>query len=438
MAIYNPMLKDTNAIKRIGVPKPTMQQQSSQQPPQAPGMQPMQQPQQMQPMQPRPIQRPPMVPTNNPGAIRTLGATPQVQQKIVLPNTGPSVGALPSSPQGTMQAQTMGPGGGVGNVSGAGGAPGTMGNMSNVAPQLGASLQHMIDSHFTNAGTPNAGSVNVSDPSQNLGPGQTPVVQPAPPPGSAPGAGHTDATQAPLTQADIDQARDSAIAKLFSQGGLDTSSQEALIQQIMGDQIGAGEVNARASMGRAGFGSSGAESGLEADTNRQAREAALQSIFGVREQASNDFRQNVGTAAQMDQAAQDEAFTQWLRQQLITNGNAPTDPNADPLPGALPGGGQHLGGSVYGHDRDGSLTMNADGTGPDPTKSYPGGVDAFTKAENDGHDAALRYAVDNKGDYGGLPHQSPTATSVKVADDPATGDTVYYDPATKKLFNGGK
>jgi len=90
----------------------------------------------------------------------------------------------------------------------------------------------------------------------------------------------------------------------------DTSQEEALIKEMMGDQIGAGRVGNRASMGRAGFGSSGAEAAIGNDIEHQVRQHALEQVLGVRRDASQQGIDNALSAAGLDIQERDAAIRQ--------------------------------------------------------------------------------------------------------------------------------
>lgn len=73
--------------------------------------------------------------------------------------------------------------------------------------------------------------------------------------------------------------------KKLLKGGLaggDTAEMEALLHQLFGDQLGAEQVGQRASMGRAGFASSGALGAMESDAQRKAAQAEQQARLGLR------------------------------------------------------------------------------------------------------------------------------------------------------------
>lgn len=71
--------------------------------------------------------------------------------------------------------------------------------------------------------------------------------------------------------------------RLLSEREGDTTDEEGLINQRIKDQLGQSLVGQRASMGRAGFGSSGALSAMEGDTTRLANQDALEQILAMRE-----------------------------------------------------------------------------------------------------------------------------------------------------------
>lgn len=81
---------------------------------------------------------------------------------------------------------------------------------------------------------------------------------------------------------------------------VDTAEEEALIKQLMQDQIGQGLVEQRARMGRAGFGASGALAAMEGDVQRQAAQRATQETLATRRQAEQDAIERALSAVGVD------------------------------------------------------------------------------------------------------------------------------------------
>jgi hypothetical protein len=106
--------------------------------------------------------------------------------------------------------------------------------------------------------------------------------------------------------------------------GVDTSEEEALIKQLMQDQIGQSLVDQRARMGRAGFGASGALAAMEGDIQRQAAQRATQETLATRRQAEQDAIERALSAIGVDvekrregrQASFDEEFLNALKSSM--------------------------------------------------------------------------------------------------------------------------
>lgn len=100
---------------------------------------------------------------------------------------------------------------------------------------------------------------------------------------------------------EMDRASRSNIMKLLGYKEGDTGDEEAYIEKRIADQLGQQLVGSRASMGRAGFGSSGALYGMEGDQMRQANLDAEGRIYDVREREQNQaFDRNMAGAGLAD------------------------------------------------------------------------------------------------------------------------------------------
>jgi len=117
---------------------------------------------------------------------------------------------------------------------------------------------------------------------------------------------------APKTNEDFDKAAsDMLLGEINQAGNVDTKAEEALINEQMNDRIGAALVDQRASMGRSGFGSSGALAAMEGDTQRTARQQGLEDVLGLRrtedQRATDNARQAIGSELSMRKQAEAEA-----------------------------------------------------------------------------------------------------------------------------------
>lgn len=100
---------------------------------------------------------------------------------------------------------------------------------------------------------------------------------------------------------EMDKASRANIMKLLGYDEGDTGDEEAYIEKRIADQLGQQLVGSRASMGRAGFGSSGALYGMEGDQMRQANLDAEGRIYDVREREQNQaFDRNMAGAGLAD------------------------------------------------------------------------------------------------------------------------------------------
>lgn len=132
-------------------------------------------------------------------------------------------------------------------------------------------------------------------------------------------------------------AADFLLEQLQQGGQADTTEEEALIRQQMEDAIGAQLVGSRASMGRAGFGSSGASAALEGDIMRTARQQGLEDTLGLRrtedQRSIDNARDAIGSDIDLRKQAEDEFFNQEFLNTLKSALAA--EPGAAPPPGTV-------------------------------------------------------------------------------------------------------
>lgn len=103
------------------------------------------------------------------------------------------------------------------------------------------------------------------------------------------------------TDREMDAASRKNIMNLLGYDEGDTGDEERYIEQRVADRLGQQLVGSRASMGRAGFGSSGALYGMEGDQRRQANLDAEGRIYDVREREQNQaFDRNMAGAGLAD------------------------------------------------------------------------------------------------------------------------------------------
>ena len=135
----------------------------------------------------------------------------------------------------------------------------------------------------------------------------------------------------PKTNEDFDKAASNMLYNEINQAGnVDTKAEEDLINEQMNDRIGAALVDQRASMGRSGFGSSGAMAAMEGDTQRTARQQGLEDVLGLRrtedQRATDNATKAIGSEMSMRKQAEAEAKQAALLAE-IEKGNK--DINAD-------------------------------------------------------------------------------------------------------------
>ena len=170
----------------------------------------------------------------------------------------------------------------------------------------------------------------------------------------------TDAGKAKLEESaagqagDGNDAFDQAVADLLmeevqSAGKADTRAEEDLINTQMGDEIGGALVNQRASMGRSGFGASGAMAASEGDIQRTARQQGLEDVLGLRRTEDQRSRDNaskaIGSDIDMRKQSEDEFFN---RAMLDTLNSALGVEGAVPGSKSDPGGVDGRGGGYSG------------------------------------------------------------------------------------------
>lgn len=185
------------------------------------------------------------------------------------------------------------------------------------------------------AGAPPSGTYDVPTPE--------PAPAPAPPPeplpetlpmtatadtaeviSNAPSSGLSEASKpSPPGDDQFDTQVRQLMADLLAGKGMDvsTAEEEALIRELMQDRLGAGLVEQRARMGRAGFGASGALAAMEGDVRRQTGQQATQETLALRRQAEQEAIDNALRAIGVDvdkrregrQASFDEEFLNALK-----------------------------------------------------------------------------------------------------------------------------
>jgi len=221
----------------------------------------------------------------------------------------------------------------------------------------------------------------------------------------------------------LDQQLRALIAnRIGAAGNVDTSGEEALIQDMMQRQLGEQLVNQRASMGRAGFSGIGA---MEGDIQRQAALDAQREILGLRrtedQRAFDNAMRAAGTDLDFRQFGSNDEIRRAQLQALqdylgLDSGGEATQSALDQLWGD---GGARGAGMLADAA---NATIGGGGFGDSPDKATSGGSTASsTKSGADPANA--------------IPASSPPpgATRNGPASDQMGAD-VYYDPATRKWY----
>ncbi len=154
----------------------------------------------------------------------------------------------------------------------------------------------------------------------------------APPPVDAGGPG---ATGGGGGQGDLNEMSQDFISELINEarnGGELSPEETALLQELFGDKMGQSLVDQRASMGRAGFQSSGALGAMEGDIRRKSAQSQSQATFDLQRQEKQDAINNalkgMGLGNDLQQILADQTLTEKLIEMLQGDPNAAEDPVA--------------------------------------------------------------------------------------------------------------
>lgn len=233
------------------------------------------------------------------------------------------------------------------------------------------------------ASNPLAGSSQVPPPTPPAGPSPT-----APrPPVAAPGGGASDVvgaiqdgakgvpvgapapgaqTSENLQGGPPQEFNDAASQLLLQQlqealNGADTAEEEELIRQQMEDAIGQQLVDARASMGRAGFGG-GTLAALEGDIQRKSRQDMLGDILGLRRTEEQRAIDNALGAIGADIDLRDQAASEFFNESYLDALKSFLGQEPEAEPGAPAPSPADVGNSLVG---------NGPGSTNDVAPTYP-------------------------------------------------------------------
>lgn len=261
---------------------------------------------------------------------------------------------------------------------------------------------------------------------------------PPPPPstGQTPPPPPATATEAALAaEKTVDEMTEEFIRKMLG-GSADTAEQEALIRELGLDAQGAALVNQRASMGRAGFASSGALGAMEGDIRRKQGQSDQNAILDLRrtedQRSIDNAMAGIGADTALKKVASDEALQMKIFELMGGGGPQPGDigstQDSEGNERQTAESGQVTGGSLQEQE------INRESAEAE-RDSYPDGEDAWRVAQKEGHKVATQYSVDNRGNFDGLPQHEPGPSAV-TATRMLDGTVIYYDPKTKELFKG--
>lgn len=143
--------------------------------------------------------------------------------------------------------------------------------------------------------------------------------KPPPAPPAPPAPSEPPPPPEPTSNDQFDENVRKLLDQIVSGKGMnvDTSQEEALIKELMQDRLGQQLVNQRASMGRAGFGASGALAAMEGDIQRQAGQQATQETLGLRRQAEQEAIDNAMRAVGVDISQRQEGRQSEFDQQFL-------------------------------------------------------------------------------------------------------------------------
>jgi hypothetical protein len=145
-------------------------------------------------------------------------------------------------------------------------------------------------------------------------------------------------------------------------GNVDTTEQEALIEQRIKEQLNMDLMNQRASAGASGFEASGSLIGMEGDIRRQAGTDAVEQILGARRDAEQDAFDRATGAAGMNLAERKQAYEEWKAQEQLDALNRWLDSEG----GGGGGDGTQQFSIEQDHDQDGVLNaVDPDYSNPD-------------------------------------------------------------------------
>lgn len=184
--------------------------------------------------------------------------------------------------------------------------------------------------------------------------------------------GQGEYQEEPLGNEELDRQIRSMIGDLVSGRGMDvdTGEEEALIRELMQDRLGAGLVEQRARMGRAGFGASGALAAMEGDIRRQAGQQATQETLALRRQAEQEAIRNALESVGVDVSKRREARQEVFDEEFLNALKAALGMEV-PLEGG--GGGGDTSWLTTGWGDSGTLATSGDAPRGRP-ENAPGGL----------------------------------------------------------------
>jgi hypothetical protein len=152
----------------------------------------------------------------------------------------------------------------------------------------------------------------------------------------------------PKLETTTEKMMEDFVRKMLSGQG-DTSEEEALIRELGLDAQGQALVDQRASMGRAGFGSSGALAAMEGDIRRKAGQQTAGDILDLRRSEEQRAIENALSGIGADVSLRGQATDEYIAEKAIEllGGDQGSGNGADTVEPGEPGSGADWAGTLW-------------------------------------------------------------------------------------------
>lgn len=217
--------------------------------------------------------------------------------------------------------------------------------------------------------------------------------------------------------------RELVLNQLQGAGKADTAEQEALIQQMLGDNIGAGLVDSRARAGRAGMGFSGGQMALEGDIRRKASQTALDEILGLRRGENQRSIDNAFQAVDAETAYRRQANQAAIQRMALEALQAELGLDDEDFSGGGLGDLGGIGDALSG--LRGAVINSPTVSGVETeTPDLPSSGGAVSQSDGSGRDPA-----------NATPVSSPPPNARRSASaSESTGQEIYYDSGARRWY----